>query len=160
MTKGEVLALYRHLNQMGGLKGVKFSYAVSKNLNLLKDEVESIDKTLENTETFQKYEYARLALAEKNALKDDDGKPKTETAPNGVTSYVMPTDTKVFDKAFEELKKTHKDALDAREKQEADYTTLLTTDSDITPYKLKLEDVPEDISASQMNGIFHIVDEK
>lgn len=160
MKKSEVLSLYKSLNQLGALSGVKFAYAVAKNINILKNEVESLDKALEPEEKFQEFEKERVALLEKHADKDEGGKPKKETSDNGSEQYVMGDNLKKFEKEFEVLKKDHKEAVDARDKQIDEYTKLLETDAEVTLHKLKMEDIPESITTRQLAGIYDIIEEK
>lgn len=159
LNKGEILSLFRNLNQLGGLAGVKFSYAVARNINLLKPELESLEKSMELPEKFKEFEKERIELVEKWAEKDDKGKPKKEKAENGAEQYIMGADEKKFEKEFTALKTKHKEAVSAREKQVEEYTKLLTTDSEVKLYKIKLDDVPKEITAKQMAGIYNIIDE-
>lgn len=149
--------LYRNLNQLGNLSGVKFAYAVARNINLLKSEIESLDKALQPPEEFMEFEKERIALVEKYAEKDEKGKPKIEVAGNGAQQYVMEESGNKFQKEFETLKGKHKKAVEAREKQIDDYTKLLTTESDFKPHMLKLEDLPKEINARQTSGIYEIL---
>jgi len=160
MKKSEVLLLYRSLNQLGALSGAKFSYAIAKNINILKGEVEALDKALEPDEKFQEFEKQRVALLEKYAEKDDTGKPKKEGTEGGSEQYVMGDNLKRFEKEFEVLKKDHKDAVDARDVQIEEYTKLLETDIEINLHRLKMEDVPETITTRQLAGIYEIIDDK
>lgn len=159
MTKGEALTLYRNLNQLGNLSGVKFSYAVARNLNLLKAEIESLEKSVELPEAFKAFDKERVALVEQYAEKDEKGKPKKEKAENGAEQYVMGQNEEEFKKEFDALKEKHKEAVELREKQFEEYTRLLTTDTDVSLYKIKLDMVPEGISARQMAGIYEIISE-
>ena len=158
MKKSEVLILYKTLNKLGSLTGVKFTYAVAKNLNILKNEIESLDKSMEPSEKFQEFDKERIKLVEMHAEKDKKGKAKMEIAENGAQQYVIDPENKMFKKAFDALKVKHKEAVGAREKQVEEYTKLLASDSDVTLYKVKLDDVPKEISAVQMAGIYDIVD--
>ena len=158
MKKSEVLLLYKALNRLGSLTGVKFAYAVSKNINILKNEIESLDKAMEPSEKFMEYDKARIALVELHAEKDDKGKAKIETSASGAQQYVIDEENKMFKKAFDTLKAKHKEAVDARDKQTEEYIKLLATDSDVKVYKVKLDDVPKEITAVQMSGIYEIVD--
>ena len=65
MKKREVLALWINLNKLGELTGVKFAYAVAKNINVLRPEVESLEKAIELSERFKEYDATRVALEEK-----------------------------------------------------------------------------------------------
>ena len=159
MTKGEVLVLYRNLNQTGELNGVKFAYAVSRNIDILKREIESIEKTLELPEDFKEFETKRIALAEKYAERDEKGKTLKEKATNGSEQFVIiPANQKKFDKEFDVLRGEYKEAVALRDKQIEEYTKLLTEESDVVPYKIKLEDVPKEITTRQMTGIYDIID--
>lgn len=161
MKKGELVALYRNLNQLGNLNGVKFSYAVAKNLNIIKPEIEALEKSMELPDKYKEFDNARVALVEKYAVKDENGKPKKEKADNGAEQYVLPTgpEEKKFNKEFEALKKEHKEAVDLRDKQVEEYTKMLTEESTVALYKVKLEFVPEAITTRQMAGIAEIIEE-
>ena len=158
MKKSEVLILYKTLNKLGSLTGVKFTYAVAKNLNILKNEIESLDKSMEPSEKFQEFDKERIKIVELHAEKDDNGKAKMEMADNGAKQYVIDPENKMFKKAFDALKVKHKEAVSAREKQIEEYTKLLATDSDVVLFKVKLEDVPKEISAVQMAGVYDIIE--
>ena len=154
MTKSEVLQLYNNLNQLGKLSGVKFSYAVARNLALLKPEVEAINKTLEPSKEFLEWDKERVALAQEYSKKDEKDKPIVEG-----NRYVMENE-KTFNKELEKKQKNHKSAIDAREKQIEEYMKLLEEKTDeIKLYKIKLEHIPESITTQQMNGIVDIVEE-
>ena len=160
MTKGEALVLFKNLNQLGNLNGVKFSYAIARNISLLKPELESLEKSMELPESFKKFDTERIELVEKYAEKDENGKPKKEKAENGSEQYVMGKEEKKFEKEFAILRTKHKEAVNLREKQIEEYTKLLTTDSQVGLYKIKLDDIPSEITARQMAGIYEIVEDK
>ena len=160
MTKGEALVLFKNLNQLGNLNGVKFAYAVARNISLLKSELESLEKSMELPESFKKFDTERIELVEKYADKDENGKPKKEKAENGSEQYVMGKEEKKFEKEFAILRTKHKEAVNLREKQIEEYTKLLTTDSQVGLYKIKLDDIPSEITARQMAGIYEIVEDK
>ena len=153
MTKGEILNLFKSLNQLGALKGVKFAYGVSKNLNILKPEIESLEKANEASDKFKEFEKARIDLIKEHCKKDDKGKEVIEN-----NEYVV-EDKKEWEKAFNKLKKEHQGSVDEREKQIKDYMELLKTDSKVDLYKIKLSDVPNEITTMQMNSIINVIEE-
>ena len=154
MTKQEVLSLFQGLNRMGHLKGVKFAYAVAKNVNGLKSEIEALQKATEASAEFKKFENARIALAEKHALKDEKGKAKIAGQ-----AYDMGDNQAVFDVEFETLKKEHQVAFDARQEQIKQYGELLKGEASVTLHKIKLADVPAEINAQEMNTLYPIIEE-
>lgn len=159
MTKSESIALFQSLNKLGNLKGVKFAYAVSKNVSLLKPEVESLEKASTASEEFNEFEKKRVALVESFAKKDSEGKPQ-KTNKDGVDTYLIEDGKQEeLDEAFEKLKSENQEVWDARLKQVKEYNELLKTDSSVTLYKVALVDVPSDISVQQMYSISAIVED-
>ena len=113
MKKNEILQLYRALNTLGQLQGVKFSYSISRNLAILKPEIEALEKASTASEEFIEMDKERIKLVEEYAEKDEKGKPKKKG-----NEYVIPEDKKEdFENAFEAFKIEHKELYDAREKQ-------------------------------------------
>lgn len=153
MTKGDNISLYQNLTKLGKLSGVKFAYAVAKNIAILKPELEALQKSLEAAPEYTEFEKARIALAESMAKKDENGKPVSEDG-----KFVM-EDDEAFEKAFTALKEEHKDALEARKVQIEEQNELLKTESTIVLHKVKLEDVPREITVEQMQSIAEIVED-
>lgn len=163
MTNQEVLQLNQALNQLGKMSGVKFAYAVSKNVANIKAELEALDKSFEASEAYKAFDAARVKLAEEHAKKGEDGSPlkieKKDSSGNVISgSYIM-DDQAAFDAAFEELKLEHKEAVEAREKQVEEYLELLKEESKIGIYKVFIDDVPKEITVEQMYGISPIISE-
>ena len=90
MKRSEVINLIRNFGEVKDLQGIKFAYAVARNINILKPE-------------FERYEKDRIALAESCAKKDKDGKAETKD-----NTYVF-EDLKLFQ---EELQKLNDEAID------------------------------------------------
>lgn len=147
----QLLSLYQSLKSVGNLKGVKFAYAVSKNLQLLESEIKSINEAQKPSEKFQAYDKARVELAKKHA-KTEEGKPVVKN-----NSYVIENE-KAFNEELETLKTEHKEALDEREVQLNEFKELLKGEVEIELHKVKMDDVPADITVTQMEGIFAIIE--
>ena len=155
MLKKEILQLYGALNTLGQLQGVKFAYAVSRNLAILKPEIEALEKASSPTPEFMEMDKERIKLVEEHAEKDEQGKPKKKG-----NEYVIPEDKKEdFENAFEAFKLEHKELFDAREKQIEEYNALLQTESEVKLHKVNLADVPEKISVQQMHSISSFVED-
>ena len=90
LKRFEVINLIRNFGEVKDLQGIKFAYAVARNINILKPE-------------FERYEKDRIALAESCAKKDKDGKAETKD-----NTYVF-EDLKLFQ---EELQKLNDEAID------------------------------------------------
>ncbi len=152
MTKLDLVNLFQTLHQAKELKGIKFAYSVVKNINIIKPEIEALQKAGEPSLGFTEYEKKRIELAKKFAKKD-----KGEPVIDG-NSYVL-EDKNKFDKEWEKLKKEYSEELGKREWQIKQYNDLLLEDSDIKLHKIKIADVPQDISGKLLEGIFAVVEE-
>lgn len=148
----EILNLADALSKIN-LPGVKFAYGISKNLNLLKPEVNALNEARKPSPEFGLYDKERVELAQKHAEKDEKGKTVTL---NGQYQIV---DQEAFDKEFKELQEKHKETLEKREVQMKEFNDLLDKEVEITLHKIKLEDVPQNITTAQMNSIYSIIEE-
>ena len=154
MKKSDSIVLFQALNKLGNLAGVKFAYAVNRNLALLKPELESLEKASAPSEEYMKFEKEiRIPMVEKFAKKDDKGKPIQKD-----NQYEI-EDQKGLVKAFAKVKEENKEVFEAREKQVLEYNELLKTDSDVVLFKISKDELPSNISVAQLNGIMAIVSE-
>lgn len=153
LTKQGILDLNAALNSCGNLTGVKFAYAIARNKTKLKPEIEAMQEAYKASDSFLQYDKERIELAIKHAKKID-GKPQIE---NG--EYVI-EDKEKFDNDLKLLRETHREAIEARGKQEKDFTELLKEEVEIDLYTIPPSYVPENISANQMTGIISIVQEE
>lgn len=140
MFKQDAVNLFNGLNSLGGMSGSpKFAYAVSKNLALLKPEIEAINKAGEV------YEQKRMELARKYSKKN------TFTGEAEVhNNQFQLDDVAGFNTALQALRE---------EDDYKNYQELLNQPSDFFPYKIKLADLPTGINVQQMNAIINIVEE-
>ena len=154
MTKLEAINLFTNLNKLGEMSGVKFAYAVSKNLGLLKSEIESLDKARIASKEYQEFDALRIKMVEKHAKKGKDGKPIMKDNVYEIENQMA------VDKEFEALKLEHKEVFDARIKQIDEFNELLKTDSSVVLYTIPLSYVPEGITVAQMYSIALIINEE
>jgi uncharacterized coiled-coil DUF342 family protein len=157
MKKSQIVELFKGLQQLKNLSGVKFAYAISKNISLLEKEIESLKASINPSEEFLKFEKERVDLAKKYAEKDENDSPKISTNPQGVQEYVI-ENKKAFNKEIEALRKKYKKTIEERQKQYEEYKELLDTESKVELYKIKIDDVPKEITVEQMNIIKDLVE--
>lgn len=152
MTNKDKIKLYGALLGLN-VKGVKFNYAVAKNISILEKEVESLKASLKTTQEYDKYDEQRVELAKKHAEKDENG----EAIIKDKSYYIK--DSEKFEKEFDKLKKEYSKVVEEREKQIADYNKLLDEDSTIELHKIAKDDLPEELTTQQLFGIIEIVEE-
>ena len=126
MTNQEIKSLLKSLTKVGNLTGVKFSYAMARNFNILMPAFKSFDQD-------------RIALAISCSKKDKDGKSIMKAGKNEFNQ-----DVDVFD--FEDQKTF-----------DIEFKKLLLEEKDIKLFQITLDDVPKEITAEQMTGIYEII---
>lgn len=140
----ELLNMNSLLGTLFGLKGVKFAYAIAKNIRLIQAEVKLLEEA--KSEKYKEYDNKRLELAKKHAQKDAQGNSLIIN-----NSYIL-ENQEVFDAELEVLKKKY-------EAEIKEYEDLLDTENELKLHKIKLSDVPVDITTGQMLVIENLVEE-
>jgi hypothetical protein len=161
MKNKKIVELFNNLSDLN-LKGVKFAYAVARNISILKPHVESLGKAQQPTEEYQKFEKERIALAQKHAKKDDQGEAVTEDViQNGVVvkKVFVLENKEAFLEEVKDIQEKHKEAIDAWEAQLKEFDQVLEKEEEIKLYKIKIEDVPEEITSQQMTHIFDLIED-
>ena len=154
MKNKDIIVLSQALQLVGNLTGIKFVYGVVKNMNILKPEIELLQKTIEASDKFIEYDTKRIELAKKYSSKDEKGNPMVQE-----NEFVI-SDRAGFDKEIEKLKKEYKKVLDIREEQLKQYRELLEENADIKLHMINFEDVPVNITSAQLSGIFCLIKEE
>ncbi len=137
------------------VKGAKFNYAMAKNLDALKAEVTALEAGLKHSEGFAAYEKKRIEILEEGAVIDEaTGKPVIEN-----NSYKLKDRTKTL-ADLDVLFKKNKKFIDEYNKQVTDHNGLLEQENtSFKPYKVKPEDLPEELTTQEINSIFDLIEE-
>lgn len=153
MTNQDLINLYEGLDKVKDLKGFKFAYAVVRNSNKIKTEITNLEETLKTTEKFNEFETKRIELNKKYAKKDEKGEPIIEK-----DAYIL-ENKEEFEKEYELLKEEYKEEITKREEQNKELVKFLKEETTFELFKVKKEDVPQDITPAQMGGIISIIEE-
>lgn len=136
----------------------KVAYAIAKNRKLVENELEILQETLKESESFKKYQEERIELAKSHAKKDEKGNPVTETILQGgnpVNSFVI-EDQKAWEQEFEALKEKHKEALNQRTEQENAFNLLMEEDSKLEFHKIEESEIPENATAQEVYTLLEL----
>jgi demethoxyubiquinone hydroxylase (CLK1/Coq7/Cat5 family) len=155
MKKQELFPLLKGLNDVANYPGAKFAYAVAKNIQVVTEECKLLEKLQEPTEAFKAFEAERMDAILKVAETDETGSPKVTN--NQYT--ILAENREQFTLDMQVLQEKHKLALEARDKQIAEFNQLLEELIDITIFSIKAELLPEDITAAQITAIMAIIED-
>jgi len=156
MTRSELLNFNRALSVVGSLRGVKFAYARSKNIKAVSGEVESCQEALKPSKRFSEYDDKRVDVCKKYCDKDGNGNPIIR---DGSYIGIEPNENADFDKEHGKLQEEYSETIEERKKVVDEYNELLEEEAKVELYMLKLENVPEQISADQLHGIMPMIEE-
>ena len=131
-TKGELVNLINGLFQVQELKGKTFGLAVSKNLTILKKELQELEEMGKPSDEFMKLAEQVNEIANAGA---EDSKEVIDA----------------LEKENEVLVKERRDQLDI-------VTHLMTEEMSVELNTVSEDILPEDISATQINNIIKIIE--
>jgi len=154
MTRSELLNLAVSFVNVKELMGVKFAYAISRNSKNISEEAEACKSSMKRSKSFIEYDEKRVAICKEYCDKDDSGKP---IFTDDVFVGLKGNDS--FDEAVSVLQSEYSEAIEEQKKMVDEYKQFLEEEVEVELYKLKLEDVPEDISVGQLSGIMAIIEE-
>jgi len=157
MKKKDVLSFYEGLVAIKGLPGARFNYAVSKNKDNFKSEVEALSEAYKESPEFNAYNVERYNLCIELCRKDEEGNP-VKVRQGNQEIFAFDEDSDIKNK-LEALSDKHPGVVAAREKQLKDYDKLLQEDSDVEVYKISLDSIPEDITQELLDPIYPMIDE-
>lgn len=152
MTNKELIDLYKSLNAINLSGSIKFSYAIAKNINLLKAEIENLEKLIIPTEGVINFNNERIELAKKLSKKDKDGNPIV------IGNNFDVEDLKKFEKELKPIQEKYKKEIDEYEKKKQEYNNFLKEENGISLLKIDINDVPKEITNQQLNSILSIVE--
>ena len=158
MKNIDLIRLKNGFTACAGLKGVKFAYAVAKNTRLVDVVLADLRKAIEPDDGYKEFDKARLALCNEHAVKDKHGKAKMDQRG---AQFIL-HDPSMFADAFADMMESdaHKAAVERHEEKLTEYRNLLEEgEADYEPHTIALSDVPDDITPSQFEAIYEIVQE-
>lgn len=154
ITNEKILSLVQEFLTLKNLTGVKFSYAINKNLEKLKQEAKLIYKTVESSEEFIPV-IEKIRKIQGKYSKKENGKDVIKN-----NEYVIDESKRQeYEAELEQIKKDNKEVWDKREQQLDNFNKFLKEKSTFEPYKIKIKDIPESITVEQMEIIKDFVDD-
>ena len=151
ITRQKLFNLLNAFETVKDLPGVKFAYAVIKNKAKINQEITALNKNMQPTAEYRKWEKARVALCQKHCTKKD-GKPVIEN-----NKFIGLEKNLTFEKALDGLKKNYKPTLDDYKKKVDEYNRKITEEIEFDIHKIAKKDIPVNITPKQLEVIEIIV---
>jgi len=145
MKYKDLIRLSAGLQAVGNLPGAKFSYAVYRNLDKVRQVLKPLQGILKQSDEFKEYEKQRIKICEDCAEVDNGGKAIKDEKDG---SYQIADAKKdLFDRNISALKKKYQAVIDDREKQAEEYNELLDEElkEPLDLHMVNFSDLPEEI---------------
>lgn len=156
MKRKDLLGFHKGLLSASKFSGVKFAYAVARNLSKISEEMEALQKAQMPSDAFLKYDKERVELVLKYAERDTQGNPVVVN-----NQYTILSKKKMeFEAKGAELEASHKDVLDAYKAHQKEFDALLEGSCEFNLVKVKSEVLPEDITGETLSLILPMIEEE
>ena len=158
MQKEQLFAVLDALQSLSAVKSVKFAYAIAKNKKLIEAEIETIREVShklseEDQAIHQEFMDKRNVIVVKYAEKDEKGNPVMTN-----NQYKI-TDIDACNAELKTLGEEYLELFEALSEVEKSNAELLQEDSDIDFVKIKLDTIPEETSATNLEVIMELIEE-
>jgi hypothetical protein len=155
MKRRDVVRIFNALQDLSSTAKGEFAYAIIKNLRKLDSEIAAIAK-LGGTvsDKYREYNDKREELARKYSEKDESGAAVIKN-----NSYVLvPENTEAFNTEFAALSEEYKAEIYEYNKQTKDYNDAMEESTDVEIYRIRKENLPNDLSARDMASIMELIE--
>jgi hypothetical protein len=152
MKNRDLYSYIQALIDVNDLKGVRFAYAVIKNKKKIEEEIILLEEVIKPNILFEEYEKKRVSLCEVHAEKDEHNKPVI------IMDEYKLVDLDKFNEELDLLKNEYKEVVDERIRQINEYNKLLDEDIIIDFIKINFNELPDNITAKQLENINFMVE--
>lgn len=158
ITREEAVKLYRDLWDVSKLSGIKFAYAIARNIKALEPIIAELKRVYTPDKEFIEYDETRAKIAKKYAFKNEKGEPKMVKV-DGVDEYDI-SDKDAFDQEYEKLKTENAEVIEKRQSQLENYKHFMNEQIEIDFYLLREEMIPETITGEQLIKLYPILEDQ
>ena len=150
MKRSQLVGLWNHITKFDGKMNKCFVYTLARVKSAIRDEIYAIhDAQQTKCEMFAEYQQEYALLTAKYAMRD---KNDEVIVVNGLMK-IRPEAMEEAKKALADLTVKYKDAIETRNKEEAELDTLLEEKIEIQIHPLSIEHVPAELTVEEMEGL-------
>lgn len=162
LKRFELVELNRVLNEIiNTTKEIfdkRFVFAVYRNLEYFKPEIEAIKNTQKESERFREFQEKIEQIGEEYSEKDENGNPKIEIK-NGVEVYVITNRKEEANRKLQELQVQYKDVIEEQKKNLEVFNQLMEEEVEVEICKVSFNYFPEKYSIDKHKVLKFIIKE-
>jgi len=150
------ITLYQQLQGLGDLKGPDFTYTLSKNKEILLQQLKKVQKMAkeaQKVEGYDEYEVERIMCNKEFALVNEQGLPKVSDE-----RYEIDPDKKAeYDAKLASIKEKFKDTLELVESKKVELKEFVNEEIELELKQIPISIVPKDITLDQMDILSKVI---
>jgi hypothetical protein len=158
ITREKLIQVWTILSQLSQVKTTaKGAYGIGRNKRAIESEIKSLEeaqKAVIYPDSLNEFHSKRVELCREFADKDADGNPKMTGQ-----SFVMTTGRSLFEEKLIPLREEYKEPLEAANKIDSEFHAFLQEEIEVEVFKIKIDDVPNDISGAELEILGEIIAE-
>jgi len=155
-TREYFITLYQQLGALGDLKGANFTYTLSKNKEVLYQQLKKVQKMAKDAQKvdgYDEYEAKRILVNKEFALKDDKGEVKVTNERYDID----PAKKADYDTKLAALKEEYKETLDNIESKKVELKEFVNEEIELELRPIPMSIVPTDITLDQMDILSKLI---
>lgn len=150
------ITLYQQLQGLGGLKGPNFTYTLSKNKEVLLQQLKKVQKMAKDAqkvEGYDEYEAKRILCNKEFALLDEKGEVKI----NNERYEIDPAKQADYDAKLKALKEEYKKTLEEIESKKVELKDFVDEEIELELKQIPMSIIPTDITLDQMDILSKLI---
>lgn len=144
MKRKDLYTNLQTLELVKDLKGLNFAIAILKNKRKMEEEIKIFEEVIKPNPNYEEYEKKRITLCELHSEKNENGTPII------IGDKYKLIDMDLFNGELEVLKASYNEVIQERINQINEYNLVLEEDINIEMVKVLQRDLPESLTANQL----------
>lgn len=152
------ITLYQQISGLGGLKGANFTFTLSKNKEVLYQQLKKVQKMAKDAQKvdgYDEYEAKRVICNKEFALLDEKGEAKVTNERYDID----PAKKEAYDTKLAALKEEYKETLDSIESKKVELNDFVKEEIELELRPIPMSIVPTDITLDQMDILSKLIAE-
>lgn len=155
LTRRELMNIMSVLNSLNGSYSVKMKYAIKKNKDLLKNEVEAVEEASQtNSKRYKEYDEKRMKKIEEYAERENG---KIKLLPDNRSVKIKEDKLDDFNAAILLLQEEYKEGIEEREKEVKEFDNFIKEEIEVEVFKISNDIIPNDISQGAYEVLFPLI---
>jgi|GEM_PF-3797253 len=160
ITREQIFSINEILESLTGKYVSELKYAIKKNKDLLKSEIEAIkEASKSNIELYEEYEVKRFTKLRECCEKDSNNEPLVNAKDRNMIMLKKEKENE-WHEFIKKLNEEYKDVIEQREEEIKDFNQFVSKEVEMEVFKIDQRIIPDELSQSDYEIIFPLINEE